>query len=50
MTDIAKKLGISIKTASTHKVHLFEKLGVATLKDLYLYVVEHGLFPPSHSA
>ena len=50
VTDIAKKLGISIKTASTHKVHLFEKLGVATLKDLYLYVVEHGLFPPSHSA
>ena len=47
MTDIASSLHISIKTASTHKAHLFEKLGLSTLKDLYQYVAEHELFPLS---
>lgn len=48
MTDIASTLHISIKTASTHKAHLFEKLGLSTLKDLYQYVAEHELFPLTH--
>ena len=43
LTEIGKEMMISIKTVSTHKVHILEKLGVATTADLVLYAVRTGL-------
>ncbi len=44
MTDIAEDLHLSIKTISTHKTHMLEKLGLSNQVDLVRYAVEHKLF------
>lgn len=44
-TDIANALHLSIKTISTHKSRILEKLELPTLADLVRYGLEHGLLP-----
>ncbi len=43
LTEIANDLALSIKTVSTHKSHLMEKMGVSHQVDLVRYAVQHGL-------
>lgn len=42
-TDIANALHLSVKTISTHKSRIQEKLELPTLADLVRYGLEHGL-------
>ncbi|WP_298828391.1 response regulator transcription factor [uncultured Piscinibacter sp.] len=42
-TDIANALHLSVKTISTHKSRIQEKLDLHTLADLVRYGLEHGL-------
>jgi len=44
LTDIAEELHLSIKTISTHKAHIMEKLGVAGTASLVRYGMQHHLF------
>ncbi|MCW8806734.1 MAG: response regulator transcription factor [Rhodanobacter sp.] len=43
LTAIAYEFSLSIKTVSTHKSHLLEKMGLANQSDLVRYAVNHGL-------
>ena len=41
--DVAKKLGISARTAETHREHLSHKLDIRTVAGLTKYAISHGL-------
>jgi DNA-binding NarL/FixJ family response regulator len=41
--EIAADLRLSIKTVSTHKAHILEKLNLAGTADLVRYALKHGL-------
>ena len=41
LTDIADELAVSIKTISTHKTHILEKMGMSNQVDLVHYAIEH---------
>ena len=43
ITDIAHQLKLSVKTVSTHKARLLEKMGMATQADLVRYAIAHRL-------
>jgi DNA-binding NarL/FixJ family response regulator len=43
VTGIAERLHLSVKTVSTHKTHIHEKLGLASLAELVRYAVTHRL-------
>lgn len=43
VSDIAQKLNLSIKTVSTHKTHILEKMGSTNVADLVRYAIQHGL-------
>jgi DNA-binding NarL/FixJ family response regulator len=43
VTAIAERLHLSVKTVSTHKTHIHEKLGLASLAELVRYAVTHRL-------
>lgn len=43
MTDIANELSLSIKTVSTHKSHILEKMGMDSTVELLRYALKHGL-------
>jgi DNA-binding NarL/FixJ family response regulator len=43
MTDIANELSLSIKTVSTHKSHILEKMGMDSTVELVRYAIKHGL-------
>lgn len=43
VTGIAAQLHLSVKTVSTHKANLMQKLGVANQSDLIRYALRHGL-------
>ncbi len=43
LTDIAGELGLSVKTVSTHKSHILDKMDVAHEVDLVRYALQHGL-------
>lgn len=45
VTDIAQKLNLSVKTVSTHKTHVLEKMGCASVAELVRYAIQHGLLP-----
>lgn len=45
VTEIAQKLNLSVKTVSTHKTHVMEKMGCANLTDLVRYAIRHDLLP-----
>jgi len=42
-SDIAEKLSLSIKTVSTHKSHIMEKMGFSSNVELLKYALDHGL-------
>lgn len=47
---IGEKLDLSIKTASTHKAHVLDKLGCASVAELVRYAIRHRLLeaePPA---
>jgi DNA-binding NarL/FixJ family response regulator len=41
--EVAARLGLSVKTVSTYRARLLEKLGLVTKADLVRYVVAHDL-------
>jgi two-component system invasion response regulator UvrY len=42
-TEIAALLSLSVKTISSHKSHIIEKMGLSSQVDMVRYAVEHGL-------
>jgi DNA-binding NarL/FixJ family response regulator len=42
-TQIARRLKLSVKTVSTHKTRIQEKLGIASTAELVRYALEHQL-------
>jgi DNA-binding NarL/FixJ family response regulator len=46
VTDIAAKLSVSVKTASTHKANLMHKMGLHNQTELLRYAIRHGLADP----
>lgn len=43
VTEIAQELNLSVKTISTHKTHILEKMGCTNVADLVRYAIRHGL-------
>lgn len=43
LTAIAEEFSLSIKTISTHKSHLMDKMGLDNQLDLMRYALDHGL-------
>lgn len=43
VTDIAARLNLSVKTISTHKANLMQKMGLQTQSELIRYALKHGL-------
>ncbi|MCX5795983.1 MAG: response regulator transcription factor [Elusimicrobia bacterium] len=41
--EVARKLGISVRTAETHREHLSRKLKIATIAGLTKYAIQNGL-------
>lgn len=46
-TEVALKLGISVKTVSTHKANLMQKMGLSNQSDLIRYAMRHELIDQS---
>jgi DNA-binding NarL/FixJ family response regulator len=46
LTDIGEQLHLSVKTISTHKSRILEKLGLANQAELIRYAISHGLSEP----
>jgi len=46
VSDIAHKLNLSVKTVSTHKANLMQKLGLHNQTELVRYALKHGLADP----
>jgi DNA-binding NarL/FixJ family response regulator len=45
VTDIARSLNLSVKTVSTHKTHVMEKMSCDNVAELVRYAIRHGLSP-----
>jgi len=43
LTEIGDEMMISVKTVSTHRTHILEKLGITSTAELVLYAVRQGL-------
>jgi DNA-binding NarL/FixJ family response regulator len=43
VSDVAETLNLSVKTISTHKARMMQKLGVATTTELIRYALQHRL-------
>lgn len=43
VSEVARMLSLSVKTVSTYRVHILEKMKLKNNADLMLYVVENGL-------
>jgi two-component system, NarL family, invasion response regulator UvrY len=43
LTEIGQQLNLSVKTVSTHKTHLLEKMNLANAAELVRYALEHDL-------
>jgi len=43
VTDIARKLNVSVKTISTHKFRIMQKMNLANSAELIRYAIRHGL-------
>jgi len=43
VSAIADKLSLSVKTVSTHKTRIMQKMGMQSAADLIRYALEHGL-------
>lgn len=46
VTDIAAKLNVSVKTVSTHKANLMQKMELQNQSELVRYAIRHGLAEP----
>ena len=46
VSDIAAKLNLSVKTVSTHKANLMQKLGLSNQTELVRYAIKNGLADP----
>jgi DNA-binding NarL/FixJ family response regulator len=46
ITEIAELLHLSVKTVSTHKTRILQKMGMPSLADLVQYAVAHRLLTP----
>jgi DNA-binding NarL/FixJ family response regulator len=46
VTDIGTRLKLSVKTVSTHKANLMQKMGLNNASDLVRYAIKHGLVEP----
>ena len=46
-TEIAERLHLSVKTVSTHKTHILQKLNLDNAAELVRYAIEHGLLEPT---
>lgn len=46
MTDIASEFNLSIKTVSTHKSRILQKMGMTSDTDLVRYAIAKGIFSP----
>ena len=47
VSDIAARLSLSVKTVSTHKTRILEKMGLANQAELVRYALEHRLLDDS---
>lgn len=47
VTDIATQLNLSVKTVSTHKTNLMQKMGLSNQAELVRYAIKHGLDVPA---
>jgi len=43
VTAIGEELALSVKTVSTHKTRILEKMGISSQVDLVRYAIRHGL-------
>ena len=43
VTDIATRLKLSVKTVSTHKANLMQKMGLHNTSELIRYAIKHGV-------
>lgn len=50
VTEIARALSLSVKTVSTHKSRILEKMGLANQAELIRYALEHKLLDDSGSS
>jgi DNA-binding NarL/FixJ family response regulator len=46
VSEVAHKLNLSVKTVSTHKANLMQKLGLSNQTELVRYALKHGLTDP----
>ncbi len=46
VTDIATRLKLSVKTISTHKANLMQKMGLQNQSELIRYAIRHGVSEP----
>jgi DNA-binding NarL/FixJ family response regulator len=46
VSEIARELGLSVKTVSTYRSRAIEKLGLQTSAQAILYAIQHGLVDP----
>jgi DNA-binding NarL/FixJ family response regulator len=46
VTEIGGRLNVSVKTASTHKSNLMQKMGLQNQSELIRYAIKHGLTDP----
>jgi DNA-binding NarL/FixJ family response regulator len=47
LTEIANELSLSVKTISTHKTHILQKMGLSNSAELIRYALAHGVTVPS---
>ena len=45
VSEIGSELALSVKTISTYRSRILEKMGLRTTPELMRYVIEHGLVP-----
>ena len=43
LTEIGLELSLSVKTISTHKTHILQKMNLANTGELIRYAITHGL-------
>ncbi|MCC9041078.1 LuxR C-terminal-related transcriptional regulator, partial [Neisseria gonorrhoeae] len=46
VTDIATRLKLSVKTISTHKANLMQKMGLQNQSELIRYAIKNGVSEP----
>ena len=47
LTEIGAELSLSVKTISTHKTHILQKMNLANTADLVRYAIAHELASPA---